>query len=426
MTQETRDVAIIGGGLVGTTLALLLGEAGWRVDLFDAGPRPDGMAPAGDGPPALRVSALTAATERLLTSLGVWPWLAARRVAPYRGMAVWDAEGSGEIGFDAEDVGVASLGTIVENDLLLAGLRQRLGDLPSVTCHFEARLSGYRREAGVSTLLFEDGSRWRTPLVVGADGGRSVLRGLAGIAVSERDTGQVALVTSVRTEWGHGGIARQAFLPTGPLAFLPLNVPLSPGGEPALAGQSNDHHCSIVWSTTPSEAKRLTRLADNDAGREALARELEAGIGERLGQVRVIDAAPHFPIVQRHAQRYVDDGLALVGDAAHSLHPLAGQGVNLGMMDVAVLAEEWVRARQRGADPADARILARYARRRRGDNAVMLGAMQGFQRLFGSAQPALRLARNWGLGGVDRLMPVKRLMIRQALGEAGDLAERCR
>ncbi|MDF3920172.1 FAD-dependent monooxygenase, partial [Salinicola salarius] len=144
-----------------------------------------------------------------------------------------------------------------------------------------------------------------------------------------------------------------------------------------------------------------------------------------LGDVEVIDAAPHFPITQRHAQRYVDDGLALVGDAAHSLHPLAGQGVNLGLMDAAVLAEEWIRARHRGAPPGDRRILARYERRRRNDNAAMLAAMQGFQLLFGSRQPALRLARNLGLSGVDRLMPVKRLLIRQALGEYGDLPERC-
>lgn len=413
--MDDSDVLIVGGGVVGSTLALLLGEAGWHVTIVDAAPISENET-VGHGKPALRVSALTAASRRLLTALEVWPWLASRRVASYHGMQVWDAEGSGEIGFEAADVGVDSLGHIVENDLLMAGLARRLKTLPNVAWRRGAQVTGYRRDGreGAGIITLDNGERLRAPLVVGADGARSPLRGMAGIPVRERDTGQVAMVTSVRTERGHGGTARQAFLATGPLAFLPLTV------------EGRDDHCSIVWSTTPSEAQRLTALGDSEEGRAQLGIELARGIGGRLGNVEVIDAAPHFPITQRHAERYVDDGLALIGDAAHSLHPLAGQGVNLGLMDAAVLAEEWLRARQRGADPGDPRILARYERRRRSENAAMLAAMQGFQRLFGSRQPALRLARNWGLGGIDRLMPLKRLLIRQALGEYGDLPERCR
>ncbi|WIX32899.1 UbiH/UbiF/VisC/COQ6 family ubiquinone biosynthesis hydroxylase [Salinicola sp. JS01] len=414
MTQPTSDVLIVGGGMVGATLALLLGEAGWRVALFDAAPPAERATPPGKGAPALRVSALTAASQRLLVSLGVWPWVAARRVAPYRRMQVWDGEGGGEIGFDADDVGVEALGHIVENDLLVAGLEARLEALPQVTCLRGVRLTGYTREAGQAVVTLDSGEQWRAPLVVGADGAHSPLRTLAGIALSARDTGQAAVVTSVRCEHGHAGTARQVFLPSGPLAFLPL----------AIDGAA--HHCSIVWSTTPAEARRLTALGEQESGPAALAGELERAIDGRLGRLEVIDAAPHFPIVQRHASDYVAEGLALIGDAAHTLHPLAGQGVNLGLMDAAVLAEEWIRARQRGAEPGDPRILARYARRRRGENAAMLAAMQGFQRLFGSRQPALRLARNWGLSGVDRLPLLKRLLIRQALGEYGDVPQRCR
>jgi 2-octaprenylphenol hydroxylase len=432
--MDDSDVVIVGGGVVGSTLALLLGEANWRVTIVDAAPAPEETDTLGQGKPALRVSALTAASRRLLTTLDVWPWLASRRVATYRGMQVWDAEGSGEIRFDAEDVGVESLGHIVENDLLLAALAQRLQALPNVEWLQNVRLTGYVRESGINdsethepeakepktrrtgraVITLDNGEQRRAPLIVGADGANSPLRGMAGIPVHERDTGQAAMVTSVRTAVGHGGIARQAFLSTGPLAFLPLTI------------DGRDDHCSIVWSTTPGEARRLTALGETEEGRSQLGIELAQGLGGRLGDVEVIDAAPHFPITQRHAQRYVDEGLALVGDAAHSLHPLAGQGVNLGLMDAAVLAEEWIRARQRGAPPEDRRILVRYERRRRGENAAMLAAMQGFQQLFGSRQPALRLARNWGLSGVDRLMPVKRLLIRQALGEYGDLPERCR
>lgn len=414
MEKDDSDVLIIGGGLVGATLASLLGDAGWRVDVFDAAPPAHADETLGKGPPALRVSALTAASQRLLDSLGIWPWLVSQRVSAYHGMQVWDAEGSGEIRFEADDVGADALGHIVENDLLLAALRRRIGTLPNVAWHHGVRLTGYARDAGRATIKLDNGECWRAPLIVGADGARSPLRSMAGIPVCERDTGQTAVVTSVRTEQGHGGIARQAFLPTGPLAFLPLMI------------DGQDNHSSIVWSTTPAEASRMTALGKTGTGRSALGSELERAIEGRLGRVEVIDIAPHFPITQRHARRYVDDGLALVGDAAHSLHPLAGQGVNLGLMDAAVLAEEWIRARRRGAEPGDPRILARYERRRRSENAAMLTAMQGFQRLFGSRQPALRLARNWGLGSVDRLMPLKRLLIRQALGEYGDLAERCR
>ncbi|WP_110601550.1 FAD-dependent monooxygenase [Salinicola lusitanus] len=424
MDQSESDVIIVGGGVVGSTLALLLGEAGWQVAVVDAAPAPAGDARLGQGKPALRVSALTAASQRLLMALDVWPWIASRRVSAYRGMQVWDAEGSGEIDFDADEVGVDALGHIVENDLLLAGLARRLQSLPNVEWLHEVRVTGYERResaarpgtrhASDAVIILDDGTQRRAPLIVGADGANSPLRAMAGIPVGERETGQAAVVTTVRTAVGHGAVARQAFLATGPLAFLPLTV------------DGRDDHCSIVWSTTPGEARRLTALAATDEGRAQLGIELARGLGERLGDVEVIDAAPHFPITQRHAQRYVDDGLALIGDAAHSLHPLAGQGVNLGLMDAAVLAEEWVRARRRGAPPGDRRILVRYERRRRNENAAMLAAMQGFQRLFGSRQPALRLARNWGLSGVNRLMPVKRLLIRQALGEYGDLPERCR
>ncbi|KAA0018629.1 FAD-dependent oxidoreductase [Salinicola corii] len=424
MDPSESDVIIVGGGIVGSTLALLLGEAGWRVAVVDAAPTPGSDARLGQGKPALRVSALTAASQRLLMALDVWPWVASRRVSAYRGMQVWDAEGSGEIDFDADEVGGDALGHIVENDLLLAGLTRRLRSLPNVEWLHEARVTGYERRQSVAcdgirhdsdaVITLDDGSQRRAPLIVGADGAHSPLRTMAGIPVSERETGQAAVVTTVRTAVGHGAVARQAFLASGPLAFLPLAI------------DGRDDHCSIVWSTTPVEARRLTALADTDEGRAQLGIELARGLGERLGDVEVIDATPHFPITQRHAQRYVDDGLALVGDAAHSLHPLAGQGVNLGLMDAAVLAEEWVRARRRGAAPGDRRILVRYERRRRNENAAMLAAMQGFQRLFGSRQPALRLARNWGLSGVNRLMPVKRLLIRQALGEYGDLPERCR
>ena len=410
MEETTHDeVIVVGGGMVGAALAALLGEAGISVTVLDARPAPLVSDDVGRGLPAPRVSALTPVSQRLLTHLGVWSWMAERRVSPYQGMRVWDGEGSGEIAFEAADIGLRELGHIVENDVVLAGLEARLAALPSVTQRFGVRVSGIEREDETQTLTLDDGSRWTAPLVVAADGARSPLRRLAGIEVREHDTGHVALVTTLRCEQAHGGVARQVFLPDGPLAFLPLRV------------EEDDHHCSIVWSTRPEHAERLLALDP-----AAFAEALNAAMEDRLGKIDVLDEVHHFPLTQRHAHDYTAPGLALIGDAAHSIHPLAGQGVNLGFLDAAVLAEEIIHARQRGVALGDARTLARYARRRRGDNAAMLALMDGFRLLFGAQHPALRLIRNVGLSSTDKLMPLKRIMIRQAAGERGELPAVCR
>jgi len=406
---EHHEVIVVGGGMVGAALATLLGQAGVEVALVDARPGMLDAEAVGRGLPARRVSALTPVSRRLLTRLGAWEWMAARRVSPYGGMRVWDAEGSGEVGFTAEQAGVEALGHIVENDVTLAALERRLAVLPAVRLCLGARVEGLVSAGSEREVVLDDGRRLAAPLVVAADGARSPLRELAGIAVDEHDTGHVGLVTSVRVARPHGGVARQAFLATGPLAFLPLAV------------EGEAHHCSIVWSTSPAEAERLAGLS-----REALGQALAAAIDHRLGAVTVLDEAVGFPLVQRHAERYTLPGFALVGDAAHGIHPLAGQGVNLGLMDAAVLAEELLAARWRGVSPGEARVLARYARRRRGDNAAMLALMDGFRLLFGARHPALALARNLGLGGVDRLVPLKRLLMRQAIGERGRLPASCR
>ncbi len=231
---------------------------------------------------------------------------------------------------------------------------------------------------------------------------------MAGIETRSHDTGQEALVTSVRTERPHGGVARQAFLADGPLAFLPLTL------------DGDERHCSIVWSTSPGEAERLTALSP-----ESLGAELEAGIGACLGRVTPVDRAVCLPLTQRHAERYTLPGLALVGDAAHSIHPWRVRGQSW-LMDVAVLAETLLEARRRGIALGDEAWLARYARRRRGDNATMLRLMDAFRLLFGARHPALTLARNLGLSGVDRLGPVKRLLMQQAAGQRGRLPATCR
>lgn len=411
MTSDMADneVIIVGGGMVGATLACLLGQAGVPVMLLDAAASSVNAETAGRGPADLRVSALTPVSQRLLDGLGVWPSMRERRVTPYRRMRVWDGQGTGEVSFSADQAGLPVLGHIVENDVVVAALDARLAALPTVRRRFAARVAGLEMSDDDPVLCLENGERLRAPLVVAADGARSPLREMAGIETRSEDTGQVALVTSVRTERPHGGVARQAFLADGPLAFLPLTL------------DGDERHCSIVWSTSPTAAERLAALSPASLGAE-----LEAGIGACLGRVTPTDRAVCLPLAQRHAERYTLPGLALVGDAAHSIHPLAGQGANLGMMDVAVLAEELLEARRRGIAPGDEAWLARYARRRRGDNAAMLRLMDAFRLLFGTRHPALTLARNLGLAGVDRLGPVKRLLMQQAAGQRGRLPAACR
>lgn len=414
---DAPEVVIVGGGMVGASLACLLGVEGIRVLLLDAREAPLDSQNIGRASPAARVSALTPVSQRLLQGLGVWPKVVERRATPYDAMQVWDAAGSGEVNFTADQAGLSVLGHIVENEVVVTALEERLAELPNVEQRFGARVAGLEKQPGPHgedetegyQLVLEDGERLAAPLIVAADGARSPLRDMAGIGYKSEDTGHVAVVTTVKNERSHGAVARQAFVDGCPLAFLPLTV------------DGDSRYCSIVWSTTPAHAEHLQALSG-----EALGHELAAGIDHRLGETLAIDRAQALPLTQRHAKRYYLPGLVLVGDAAHSIHPLAGQGVNLGLMDAAVLAEEWLLARARGLPAGHTLSLERYARRRRGDNASMLKLMEGFWRLFGASHPALTLARNLGMSGVDRLGLVKRLILQQASGQRGRLPLSCR
>lgn len=412
---ERFEAIIVGGGMVGTALCALLAQAGMQVALVEAKPAPLSLENASSQLPTPRVSALTPVSQRLLTHLGAWHAMQKTRVTPYQGMQVWDAEGSGEITFSADEAGVAVLGHIVENAVTLAALNSQVVDHPNVTMFFGTRLHALQRAdtanhaSSGDRLVLEDGRQLQAPLIVAADGAQSVLREMAGIEVASDDMQQEAVVTTIKCTKPHGGTARQAFSDGRPLAFLPLTV------------EGNDHYCSIVWSTTPEHAAELSELPP-----EALGEALGKAFGHRLGDVTVCDKAHRFPLVQRHARHYVQSHFALVGDAAHSIHPLAGQGVNLGLMDAAVLAEEVVYAWRRGAPWGELSTLRRYERRRRFDNSAMLGLMKGFKVLFGSHDPALTLARNLGMSGMNQLIPLKRVLMRQATGERGRLPLSCR
>lgn len=396
------DLIIVGAGMVGSALALALEHSGLEILVVDGGPlsvRPF----ATEGAFEPRVSALSAASQRILERLGVWDGIAARRVSPYRDMRVWDGSGTGSVHFSAASVHAEVLGHIVENRVVQDALLDRLHD-SQIGLLGSARLEQLRRSGDGWLLTLADGRELRAPLLVAADGANSAVRRLAGCATREWDYLHHAIVTSVRCERAHQATAWQRFTDDGPLAFLPL------------ARQGDEHWCSIVWSTVPAEAERLMALGD-DAFRHELGKAFEW----RLGQVTAVDPRLCIPLRQRHAKRYVESGLALIGDAAHSIHPLAGQGVNLGFLDAAVLAEVLLHALQRGEQPNDVRVLSRYERRRMPHNLAMMAAMEGFERLFQADPLPLRLLRNSGLNWVDDLPDAKALFVRRALGLAGDL-----
>ncbi len=396
------DLVIVGAGMVGSALALALEGSGLDILLLDGSPL--SVAPfEREAPFEPRVSALSEASRRILQRLHAWDGIAARRAEPYREMQVWDGSGTGQIHFSAASVHAEMLGHIVENRVVQDALLERLHDsalglLPN------ARLEQLRHSGDDWLLTLADGREIRTPLVVAADGANSAVRRLAGCATREWDYLHHAIVTSVRCERPHQATAWQRFTDDGPLAFLPL------------ARQGDEHWCSIVWSTVPAEAERLMALDD-----EAFRHELGKAFEWRLGQVTAADPRLCIPLRQRHAKRYVESGLALIGDAAHSIHPLAGQGVNLGFLDAAVLAEVLLHALQRGEQANDVRVLSRYERRRMPHNLSMMAALEGFELLFQADPLPQRLLRNSGLNWVDELPDAKALFVRRALGLAGDL-----
>ncbi|HAB87235.1 2-octaprenyl-3-methyl-6-methoxy-1,4-benzoquinol hydroxylase [Stutzerimonas stutzeri] len=397
------DLIIVGAGMVGSTLALALEGSGLDILVLDASPlEAADFDPQGGFEP--RVSALSAASQRIFERLGAWPGMSARRVSPYTDMHVWDGSGTGQIHFSAETVHAEVLGHIVENrvvqDALLETMQRRGGQ----RLLGAARLERLERTPQGWQLTLDDGRQLNAPLLVAADGANSAVRRLAGCETREWDYLHQAIVTSVRCSEPHQRTAWQRFTDDGPLAFLPLER------------DGDQHWCSIVWSVTELEARRLMAL-DDAAFRAALGRAFE----QRLGEVEEVDPRLCIPLRQRHAKRYVQPGLALIGDAAHTIHPLAGQGVNLGLLDAAVLAEVIEAAMARGERPEDIRVLSRFERRRMPHNLAMMAAMEGFERLFQADPLPLRWLRNTGLKAVQALPEAKALFVRQALGLSGDL-----
>jgi 2-octaprenylphenol hydroxylase len=400
------DIAIVGGGHAGCALAAALGGSNLRVALIEGRPLQLTWPELGSGVGGydFRVSALTPASRLWLETLGAWGGVTQRRTAPFRHMHVWDADGTGAISFDAGEVNETALGHIVENGLLHASLLHALERHANIQVVSPAHVTGFARSVEADDKLIRidlsDGRRLLTRLLVGADGGESPVRQWTGIRCRSWDYQHEAVVATIQTEHSHQATAWQIFHSSGPLALLPL-----------ASDETGQHYCSIVWSTSPAHAAELLQL-DDDTFAAAVSRASE----ERLGRVVAAGPRASLPLRARHADDYVAPGVALIGDAAHTIHPLAGQGVNLGFSDARVLAEELLRAAERGLPPAYPATLARYQRRRKGENLAMLAAMEGFKQLFARPELPVRLLRNTGLRLVDQAGPLKRLVMREAMG----------
>jgi 2-octaprenyl-3-methyl-6-methoxy-1,4-benzoquinol hydroxylase len=393
--NQDYDVLIVGGGMVGATLACALGGSSLRVGLLeDAPPQPFAKEQAHD----LRVSAVSIASQNILKTIGAWSGITERRLCPYRRMRVW--EDQGDVEFCSDEINEPVLGHIVENRIIQLAVLDRAREFNNVDLISGIKTQSIRYEGSNSSVTLDDGRILKTRLLVAADGGFSRVRQAAGMGVSGWDYEQHALVLTVDTAAGQQDITWQRFTPHGPQALLPLDGP----------------HASLVWYNTPEEVLRLKSLSD-----EALLDALHHEFPSCLGDIERISARGSFPLRRQHALRYVKEGVALIGDAAHMIHPLAGQGVNIGLLDAAALAEVIIAAWKAGEDIGAPQVLSRYERMRRKNNLLMMTVMDAFYRAFGNTHGPVRLLRNLGLGLAERLKPAKKFAMSYAMGLNGTL-----
>lgn len=403
MTDRTTldaDVIIVGGGLNGPALALALAQAGLKVTVLDALPLETRADPEFNG----RAYAQALASRRFWQAVGVWP-LVTKHVQNIEDILVTDGKiGEGAaplfLHFDHRELDEGVFGYMIEDRWLRAALHQRMEEEAGVSHRAPAKVIGVDAGLGAASVTLEGGETLTARLVVGCDGRNSMVGRAAGIKRLEWSYDQFGLVCSVEHEKPHQGVAHEYFLPAGPFAILPL-----PGNV-----------SSLVWTEKTDEAKRVMKL--DDAAYEA---EIRARFGDFLGEVKLVGGRWAFPLNLSLAQDYVKPRLALVGDAAHGVHPIAGQGLNLGIRDVAALAEVLVDAMRRGEDIGALDVLERYQTWRRFDSTALAFGMDAVNRLFSNDNPAIRLARDIGLAAVNQIAPARRFFMRTAAGLTGDL-----
>ncbi|NRA82252.1 MAG: FAD-dependent monooxygenase [Gammaproteobacteria bacterium] len=411
MNIQSFDLAIVGGGMVGLALACALSDSDLRVAVIEG--KTPSLTPSEQ--PDIRVSALSQASKNILTRLNAWSAIEAGRHQPYLAMKVWDSDSFGKIAFDAEQLRSDSLGTIVENSHIQAALWQQASQCANITLFHPyhcANVAIGDKEAWLTLKSSDDSNpqpekSLTAKLVVGADGANSWVRNKADIPLTSWDYGHHALVATVETDLDHDQTARQVFLPAGPLAFLPL------------AGNHGETNLSsIVWSLSPELASELLHCDEVEFNRR-----LTTALDNRLGYCQVRSARGVFPLKMRYARSFAAQRIALVGDAAHTIHPLAGLGVNLGFLDAAALAQTILDNQSKGKDIGELANLRHYERWRKADATQMIAGMEGFKRLFAGSNPVKKLVRDIGLVAVDKIGPVKELLVRHAMGLTDNLPE---
>ncbi len=389
----TVDVVIVGAGMVGLTLANLLAKQGKTLAIIDrAEPHTFDSQQEWEA----RVTAVSPGSKAIFEYIDAWSAMASKRITPYTNMHVWDEAGNANISFNAIDVNQANLGYIVENIVIQSSLHEVLQQQPNIKWYLNKTINKVITHADNVEVILDNDQVIIAKLLVGADGHRSTVRSLADISYTEKSYQQLGLVARVQTERAHEDTAWQRFLNTGPLALLPLN-----NGE-----------CSIVWSVSDDYADELMKLNEHKFA-DALAQASES----KLGEITLRSKCAGFPLVSGHADCMVQPRIALVGDAAHAIHPLAGQGANLGFTDAAVLADVLARSSiNRERDIGSYKVLRKYERARVGETQIMQKAMDAFVAAFGSTAKPVVTARNVALNAADKIQPVKKFFMTHAMG----------
>jgi len=405
------DIIVVGGGMVGLTMIASLAETKLKILLLE---KQDLHAvltsdylkneTISDEQFDIRVSAISPGNRKFLSDLKAWQNIPKQRQANYEHMKVWDGDGSGKIEFSAAKIAQPDLGVIVENKVIQAALLKRIESFGNVKCCFGAELEEIENSVSsenmdnleYATIKTNDGLEYKSKLVIGADGANSLVREKLGIDLKQSEYDQIAFVANVKTEKSHQNTAWQRFTPYGPVAFLPL---------------ANSNLCSVVWSLDSDKAETIKNISKDE-----FAKKLQYAFESKLGKVTAVSEHFGFPLIKRHSQSYLANRVALVGDAAHTIHPLAGQGVNLGFQDVACLSKLIIKLLSQQRDIGKVENLRSYERERKTENSLMQNTMSGFKSLFANQSLPITLFRNFAMSALDRIPAVKEIIIKKAMG----------
>lgn len=396
------DIVVVGAGMIGLTAALALKDSGLTVAIVDS---QDCQTRTFDEP-ELRVSAINLASQQVFENLGVWQGMSSRRMQPYQSMQVWEQDSFANIDFSHHDIHRHHLGTIIENEVIRQALLEKVKAQSTIELICPATIATLAFGQAECFISLTNEQTVTAKLVIGADGANSFVRRVANLPYTFWDYDHIAIVATIETEHEHNNTARQAFTQDGPLAFLPLF-------EPNL--------CSVVWSQRVEKAEQLLALDDTQFNHA-----INVAIDGKLGLCKLKSQRQSYPLKMRYCRKWLAERVMLIGDAAHTIHPLAGQGANLGIADAAALAQTLSELNRQDKDIGEAKNLRALERWRKTEAMKMIATMEGFKRLFEGANPLQKLVRGLGVSVTNQIAPLKRDIISQAVGLEGNLPELAR